>query len=74
MVRPYETDTLVHAAARFCGAPDVLIMRLDDRVLRGAAAVGAFADVLTRKAGSIGSIEVPVTITSRISGQSTHTS
>ncbi|MDQ2962953.1 MAG: GAF domain-containing protein, partial [Pseudomonadota bacterium] len=54
-------DTLVRAAAQFCGATDVLIMRLEDGMLRGAAAVGPFADVLARGAGSVEAIEIPVT-------------
>ena len=33
-------DTVVQAAARFCGAPDVAILRVDGDVLRGAASVG----------------------------------
>ncbi|HEX7273043.1 MAG TPA: GAF domain-containing protein, partial [Casimicrobiaceae bacterium] len=54
-------DTLVQAAARFCGAPDVAIMRLYHGVLRGAAATGAFGDVLIRTAGSMEAIEIPLT-------------
>src|SRR5215472_5785405 len=54
-------DTLVRAAARFCGAPDVAILRLEDGVLRGTAAVGGFGDVLIRTAGSIDAIEIPLT-------------
>ena len=61
-------DTLVRAAARFCGAPDVALLRLDGGVLRGAAAVGSFGDVLVRRAGSMEAIEIPVTIGS-VSGR-----
>jgi GAF domain-containing protein len=53
-------DTVVRAAAQFCGAPDVVIMRLDNEVLRGAAAVGAFGDVLTQRLGSVSALELPV--------------
>ena len=53
-------ETVVRAAAQFCNAPDVLIMRLDHDVLRGAAAIGPFADVLARGAGSIEAIEIPL--------------
>ena len=62
-------DAVVRAAAQFCSAPDVLIMRLDKGVLRGAAAVGPFADVLTRGAGSLEAIEIPLTRGS-VSGRS----
>jgi GAF domain-containing protein len=54
-------NTLVHAAAKFCAAPDVVITRVDDSALRVAAAVGTFADVLLREAGSIRAVEVPLT-------------
>jgi PAS domain S-box-containing protein len=53
-------ETLVHAAARFCGAPDVVIVRPDGGVLRVAAALGTFADVLAREAGSIEAVEIPL--------------
>jgi two-component system, NtrC family, sensor kinase len=53
-------ETVVRAAAQFCNAPDVLIMRLEHGVLRGAAAIGPFADVLARGAGSIQAIEIPL--------------
>ena len=53
-------ETVVRAAARFCGAPDVALLRIDGDVLRGAAAVGAFAEVLmTREAGRIDALESP---------------
>ncbi len=54
-------DAVVHAAARFCGAPDVAILRLDGGVLRGAAAIGQFADVLRLGAGSVDALEIPLT-------------
>jgi GAF domain-containing protein len=53
-------DTVVRAAAQFCGATNVLILRLIDGSLRGAAAVGPFAEVLAHGAGSIEAIDVPV--------------
>ncbi len=62
-------DTVVRAAAQFCGAPDVAILRLGNGVLRGAAAVGAFGDVLTERLGSIAALELPVTRES-VSGRS----
>ena len=54
-------EAVVRAAARYCGAPDVVLVRRDNGVLRGAAAVGAFADVLTRNVGSIDALEIPLT-------------
>jgi PAS domain S-box-containing protein len=54
-------DTVVRAAARFCGATDVLILRLDGATLRGAGGVGQFHDVLVRQLGSLLALEVPVT-------------
>ena len=53
-------DTLVRAAARFCGAPDVAIMRLNGDVLQAVAATGQFAEVLKREAGSIEAVKLPV--------------
>ena len=61
-------DTLVRAAARFCGAPDVALLRLDGGVLRGAAAVGSFGDVLIRRAGGMEAIAIPLT-TGSVSGR-----
>jgi signal transduction histidine kinase len=61
-------DTLVRAAARFCGAPDVAILRLDQGGLRGAAAVGSFGDVLISRAGSMEAIEIPLS-TGSVSGR-----
>ncbi len=54
-------DTVVQAAARFCGAPDVAILRVDGDVLRGAASVGPFGAALAAGSGGIGSLELPVT-------------
>ena len=54
-------ETVVRAAAQFCGAPDVVLLRRDDGVLRGTAAVGTFADVLTRHLGHIEALEIPLT-------------
>ncbi|HTS22787.1 MAG TPA: GAF domain-containing protein [Casimicrobiaceae bacterium] len=51
-------DTLVRAAARFCAAPDVAIMRLDGGVLRGVAATGQFEKVLRREAGGVEAVEL----------------
>jgi len=54
-------DTLVSAAAKFCGAPQVLILRVDNNLLRGAAGVGPYADAVARRAGSFEGFEVPLT-------------
>ncbi|HEY7040729.1 MAG TPA: GAF domain-containing protein, partial [Methylomirabilota bacterium] len=54
-------DTVVRAAARFCGAPDVVIVRRDGDVLRGAAAVGPFGAELASRSGGIEGLLVPVT-------------
>ncbi len=54
-------ETVVRAAARFCGAPDVALLRVDGGVLRGAAAVGAFGEVLIRRTGRIDALEIPLT-------------
>jgi PAS domain S-box-containing protein len=54
-------ETVVRAAARFCGAPDVAILRLDGDVLRGAAAVGPFGEELASRSGGIEGLAVPVT-------------
>jgi PAS domain S-box-containing protein len=61
-------DTVVRAAARFCAAPDVAILRLHGGVLRGAATVGPFGAALAAAAGGIEGLEVPVTIGS-VSGR-----
>ncbi len=54
-------ETVVHAAARFCGAHDVMVLRLDNGVLRGSAGVGAFADTVTERYGSVEALEIPAT-------------
>jgi GAF domain-containing protein len=54
-------EAVVRAAARFCGAPDVFLLRLDGDVLRGAAGVGPFLDEVIRRAGSASAVELPVT-------------
>jgi GAF domain-containing protein len=59
-IRPV-LETVVHAAARFCAAPDVLLMRVENGVLRGAATVGPFGDVLRERSGSIEAVAIPLT-------------
>ena len=59
---------MVQAAARFCGAPDVAIVRLDGDVLRGAAAVGPFGRELASRSGGIEALEFPVS-TGSVSGR-----
>jgi PAS domain S-box-containing protein len=54
-------DAVVHAAARFCRAPDVVIVRLEGDKVRGAAALGQFRDVLVEQLGSLAALEFPVT-------------
>src|SRR4029450_5592553 len=54
-------DTLVRAAAKFCGAPGVLILRRDNGVLRGTAGVGAYADAVRSGLGSMEALELPLT-------------
>ncbi len=66
-IRPV-LETVVQAAARFCGAPDVAILRLDGGVLRGAAAVGPFGLELASRAGGIEALELPVS-TGSVSGR-----
>jgi PAS domain S-box-containing protein len=66
-IRPV-LETVVQAAARFCGAPDVAILRLDGDVLRGAAAVGPFGRELASGVGGIEALEVPVS-TGSVSGR-----
>jgi PAS domain S-box-containing protein len=66
-IRPV-LETVVQAAARFCGAPDVAILRLDGDVLRGAAAVGPFGRELASRSGGIEALELPVT-TGSVSGR-----
>ena len=59
-IRPV-LETVVRAAARFCGAVNVAILRLDGGVLRGAATVGPFGDAMVARVGSPERIEVPLT-------------
>ena len=59
-IRPV-LETVVRAAARFCGAPDVAILRVDRDVLRGAAAVGPFGRELASRSGGIEALELPLT-------------
>ena len=66
-IRPV-LDTLVRAAARFCGASDVAILRLDGDVLRGGATVGPFGDQIARGVGGVEALEFPVTRDSTFSG------
>jgi PAS domain S-box-containing protein len=54
-------DTVARAAARFCGATDVAILRLDGHTLRGAAGVGSFPELIARQVGGLTALEVPVT-------------
>ena len=61
-------DTLVRAAARLCSAPDVRLLRVDGSVLRGAAGVGQFADVVRHHVGALSSLELPLNRTS-VSGR-----
>ena len=44
-IRPV-LEAVVHAAARFCDAPDAAIVRVDGDVLRGAAAIGPFGEAI----------------------------
>ncbi|HSL50429.1 MAG TPA: GAF domain-containing protein [Candidatus Deferrimicrobiaceae bacterium] len=66
-IRPV-LETVVQAAARFCGAPDVAILRLDGDVLRGAASVGPFGRELASRSGGIEALELPVS-TGSVSGR-----
>ncbi len=54
-------DTVVRAAARFCGAPDILLLRLDGAVLRGAAGLGPVHDTVVRQLGNLAALELSVT-------------
>ena len=53
-------EAVVSAAARFCGAPDVMILRVEGDVLRGGTGVGQFAEVVRQRAGSIAALEIPI--------------
>jgi PAS domain S-box-containing protein len=59
-IRPV-LDTVVRAAARFCAAPDVAIVRLEGDMIRGAAAVGPFGATLAGDTGAIETLQYPVT-------------
>ena len=59
-IRPV-LETVVHAAARFCDAPDVAMLRIDGNVLRGAAAIGPFGEEMIRRVGRIEALEFPLT-------------
>ena len=59
-IRPV-LDTVVRAAARFCGAPDVAVLQLHGSMLRGAAAFGRIKEVIAGQLGSITALEVPIT-------------
>jgi PAS domain S-box-containing protein len=54
-------DTVVRAAARFCAAPDIMLLRLDGAVLRGAAGRGRVHDSIVRQLGHLAALELPVT-------------
>jgi signal transduction histidine kinase len=53
-------DTVVRAASRACRAPDVLLLRMDGRVMRGAAATGPFTAHVASVAGGLEALVVPV--------------
>jgi GAF domain-containing protein/CheY-like chemotaxis protein len=53
-------ETVVRAAARFCDAQDVALVRLDGDVLRGAAATGHFRDQIASQFGRVQALELPV--------------
>ncbi|HTY80756.1 MAG TPA: GAF domain-containing protein [Candidatus Bathyarchaeia archaeon] len=53
-------ETVVHAAARFCDAPDVAILRTDQGMLRMAAAIGPFSEEMIRRAGSLDAVQFPI--------------
>jgi PAS domain S-box-containing protein len=59
-IRPV-LETVVRAAARFCGAPDVAIVRRDGEEVRGAAAVGPFGEELAARSGGIEGLQYPLT-------------
>jgi signal transduction histidine kinase/HAMP domain-containing protein len=53
-------ETVVAAAASACHARDVLLLRLDGDVMRGAAAVGPFTEHVATVAGQLQSLVIPV--------------
>jgi signal transduction histidine kinase len=54
-------EAVVSAAARFCGASDVVIQRVDGGVLRGGTGVGQVAEIINQREGSIAALELPLT-------------
>jgi transcriptional regulator with GAF, ATPase, and Fis domain len=54
-------DTLVQAAARFCGAPDVGIFRVEGEQLRMAAGCGVLVDTMERQPGGLDRMVAPLT-------------
>ncbi len=64
-------EAVVSAASRFCGAPDVMILRVDGVVLRGAAGVGQFAETVRLREGTIDALEIPISRAS-VSGRAVH--
>jgi GAF domain-containing protein len=54
-------DTVVQAAARFCDASDVAIMRVEGDVLRAEAGVGPFSDGIRARRGSMHALTMPIT-------------
>jgi signal transduction histidine kinase len=54
-------EAVVSAAARVCGAPDVVILRVDGGVLRGGTGIGQFAEIIKQRAGSVAALEMPIT-------------
>ena len=61
-------DTVVRAASRFCDAPDVILLRIEEGELRGAAYTGPFTGEIVRRAGGITSFVVPLNRTT-VSGR-----
>ena len=53
-------EAVVQAAARFCGAPDVVLARIDGEILRCAAGAGPFAQEMARRAGGFDQVTMPV--------------
>src|SRR5262249_27372911 len=56
---PPVLDTVVAAAARFCGAPNVVMTRLDGDMLRAVAAAGPFADDVARNGQGLAEFDIP---------------
>jgi two-component system, NtrC family, sensor kinase len=53
-------ETVVRAAARFCDAPDVFLLRAEGDDLRGAARIGPFTEEMARRAGGVEGVFVPL--------------